>query len=355
MMVVLVMAGGAGTRLWPASRTDRPKQFLPLLAGRSPLAETLARAVLLAPPERVWVSANAAHRDLVEASLSPGMRAVYEPCGRGTAPCLGLAALQLAREDPEAVMVAMPADNWVGPGATFCVEAGAAADLALRGGLVVVATKPTGAAGGFGYLKTGCPVETGSPEIRAFSLEEFIEKPDQERAAALCADGWLWNAGLFAFKAAELLRAIEELQPDLGRALARIRATMGTPGYEKSLVEAWGELAAVSFEEGILARSRGRTTVIRGRHAWSDLGTWDAVRRIISIGGAENGIEGDALLQESRGCLVRAEGGRLVAVVGGEDLTVIDTPDALLVLGPGHGQEVREVVRFLAERRAELV
>ena len=169
---------GRGPGSGRPAEPDRPKQFLPLLNGRSPMGETLARAVLLAPPECVWVSGNTAHRDLVEASLSPGMRAVYEPSGRGTAPCLGLAALHLAREDPEAVMVAMPADNWVGPGAAFCVEAGAAADLALRGGLVVVGTKPAGPAGGFGYLKPGCPVETDSPEIRASALEEFIEKPD---------------------------------------------------------------------------------------------------------------------------------------------------------------------------------
>ena len=354
-MVVLVMAGGAGSRLWPASRADRPKQFLPLLDGRSPLAETLARAVRLAPPERVWVAAGAAHRDLAEAALSPGMRAVYEPCGRGTAPCLGLAALHLAREDPGAVMVAMPADNWVGPGAAFFEEAEAAADLARRGGLVVVATAPTSPAAGFGYLRPGRLVETGSGEIQAFSLEEFIEKPDPERAAALCAEGWLWNAGLFAFKAAEFLRAIEELQPDLWRDLARIRDVLGTSDYDRALAEAWGGLAAVSFEEGILARSRGRAVVIRGRHVWSDLGTWDAVRRVAMAGEVENAVEGDALLRECRGCLVRAEGGRLVAVVGGEELTVIDTPHALLILGPGHGQEVREVVRFLAEKRTELV
>lgn len=354
-MIAVVMAGGAGTRLWPASRVRRPKQFLDLLGGRSLLEETLARVTGLVPPERVMVAANAAHRELTAVSLADGMRAVYEPAGRGTAPCLGLAILHLAGEDPDAVVVALPADNWIAPGPDFARAIHRAAGLARTNGLVTIGTVPAWPASGFGYIKPGKPRAAAPGWPPAFHLEAFIEKPGAELAARLCAEGWLWNAGIFVFRPAVLRAEIERLQPLLAAALARIEKAVGTPAYETVLAEAWRTLPVISVDEGLLARAPREAVVVRGDYAWSDLGTWDAIRRAAMNGPAGNAIRGDAYVSLSKDCLVRAEGGRFVAVVGAEGLTVIDTPDALLVLGPGCGQEVRRVAAYLAEWRRELL
>ena len=355
-MIAVVMAGGMGTRLWPASRAKCPKQFLPLLGGHSPLEETLRRLGEILPPERIIIAVGAAHRRHAERCLAPGMRVICEPLGRGTAPCLGLIAAHLAGESPEEVLVALPADNWIAPGPEFAEALEAAADLAAAGGLVAVGTVPAHPAVGFGYIQPGVAVRSGRESTPAFILRGFVEKPDRRRAESFCAEGWFWHAGILAFRPAELRAEIRRLQPGLDMALTRIEGAIGGPDYESVLDETWRTLPMLSVEEGLLARGPARAFVVRGGFAWSDLGTWDAVREAALAAGVENAVSGEPLLLMSRDCLVRADGGRLVAVVGAEGLTIVDTSDALLILGPGHGQEVRRITRFLAdEGRGELL
>lgn len=352
---MVVMAGGEGARLWPASRRRRPKQFLDLFGGGTLLRMTLERLSELVPPERILVVGNALHRELLEAQLPGGVRAIYEPVGRGTAPCLGLAALHLLAWGNDGVAVAIPADNWLGPGPGFARAVKTAADQAGRGRLALIGTTAKGPAPGFGYIKPGPPWPGAPGDPPVHPLEAFEEKPSPERAASLCAEGWLWNAGIFAFRPSELLAEVERLQPALHRALTRLRSAWGTPGYAVALAEEWPRLPVVSMDEGIAARGPRRAAVVRGDFDWSDLGTWDAVRRAALAADAPNAVNGDAHVWAGRGCLVRAEGGRFVAVIGADDLVVVDTPDALLVLGPGRGQEVRGVVGSLAGRREELL
>lgn len=349
----VVLAGGRGRRLWPLSRSGRPKQFLPLLDGRTPLEETLARLAAVIPPERILVVAEHGHGDLALPLLPPGARLVREPCGRGTAPALGLAALHIRAREPGAAVAAVPADNWVAPGSDFAGDLRAAIAQADAGWLALVGTEPSRPAAGCGYIRPGRSLRSAG-DRPAFRAEGFVEKPDRPQAERLWAEGWLWNAGVFAFRPVEFLEELRQLQPGLAGALARVEAALGTVNYEAVLEEAWRDLDPVSLEEGFFARGPRRLAVIRGTHRWLDLGTWDAVRRISLPCERANAVSGDALVIKSQGCLVRAGGGRLVAAIGVRGLTIVDTPDALLVLGPDCGEEVRMAAEALAKERPGL-
>ncbi|MGQ9778915.1 MAG: sugar phosphate nucleotidyltransferase [Bacillota bacterium] len=347
----MVLAGGNGRRLWPLSRPERPKPFLPLFPeDRTPLAETLAKLTPVIPPERIFVVVERGHRELALSLLPSGVRLICEPCGRGTASALGLAAVHLAAVAPAAAAVAVPADKWVEPGPQLEEDLRAALALAAAGELVLVGTEALRPAVGYGYLLPGRAMRSvgGRP---AFRLENFVEKPDRRKAAELVARGWLWHAGIFAFRPGEFLAAIRRLQPRLGESLARIETALGTVDYEVVLKKAWRELAPVSLEEDLLTRDPCRMIVIHGAHRWLDLGTWDALRRIALAKGKENAASGQAILIGCEGCLVRAEGGRPVAALGLRDLVIVDTPEALLVMGPAWGEEVRRVAETTAKER----
>lgn len=318
------------------------------------LRMTLDRLSEVVPLEKTLVVGNDLHREMLERELPEGARAIYEPVGRGTAPCLGLAALHLAARGEDEVVVALPADNWLGPGSGFARAVLAAAAEADRGGVVLIGTPACEPATGFGYIRPGPPGLNCSGEPLVRPVEAFEEKPSSMRAAELCAAGWLWNAGIFAFRPSVLLREIEHLQPALHQALTRLRI-WGARAFADALAQEWGRLPVISMDEGIVARDPRHAVVVRGNFDWSDLGTWDAVRRTALAEGVPNTVEGDAAVNASRGCLVRSGGGRFVAVVGVDDLVIVDTPDALLVLGPGRGQEIRGVVGALAGKREELL
>lgn len=355
-MRAVILAGGGGSRLWPLSRSRRPKQFLPVLGGRSLLEETCLALAGIVPRERIAVVTGAAHRAMAEACLGTGPRIICEPMGRGTAPALGLAAVHLGAEAPDEVIVAVPADNAIGPGPGFADAVRAAARLAGEGGMAVVGTIPARPAPECGYIKPGERLAgEGGPAV--FACGGFEEKPGPERAAELCAGGWLWYAGVLAVRPRALRREMERFLPELAEALAWVEGALGTPDYDAVLSYAWRNLPAVSLEEGILARGPAEARVVLGEYAWSDLGGWDAVREAaLAQSGGANAVDGDALLHHARACLVRAGGGRLVALVGVEGLTVVDLPDALLVMGPGCGQELREVAgRLLEEGRRGLL
>jgi len=351
-MYAVVMAGGSGTRLWPASRVWRPKQFLSLSGGRSQLEETLALLKDIVPPVKILVAALEAQRDLVEPCLGRGMRAVYEPAAKGTAPCLGLAALSVFREAANEVIAALPADNLIERGEGFARALREAAVLAGCGYLATVATKPGRPAAQYGYIKPGAAL---AGHAGTFRLAAFAEKPSLERAEELCAAGWLWNAGVFAFRPDVLSAEIGRCQPVLADVLNMLAGKAGQNAYDETLAALWPTLPSISFERGILAKVPRQGVVLIGTYAWSDLGSWDAVR-IAALKGRTNAVHGDAILGQSKGCYVHADGGRLVAVLGAEDMTVIDTPEALLVLGPGRDQEIWVITKFLeASGRSDLL
>jgi mannose-1-phosphate guanylyltransferase len=342
------MAGGAGTRFWPRSRAHAPKQLLPIVGGRTMLAETIARLVPPFARRDLMVVTVRAHARAVRAAV-PGLgrsAVLVEPVGRNTAAAIALAALHVARRDPRATMLVLPADHAIGDVATFRADVQAGLALAERtGALVTFGVPPTRPETGYGYIRPGRAV--GGAGRRAAWVARFIEKPDRRRAETLLRQGGvLWNAGIFAFRVDAILAA-------LGRHLPAVLAPLAAAvaGRDRrALARAYRKVPAVSIDTGVLERAE-RVAVVRTRFAWSDVGSWAAVEPFWRTpGNGRNAVRGRVLPIDSRGCVVDSAD-RLVALVGVEDLVVVDAPDAVLVCRKDRAQDVRMVVDELRRRR----
>jgi mannose-1-phosphate guanylyltransferase len=344
----VVMAGGSGTRFWPLSRRMQPKQFLPLAGGgRSLLAETVRRIRPLIPPERVLVVtaeplAERARRELPEV---PPENVLAEPTGRNTAPCVGWTAAHVLRRDPEGRLAVLAADHYVAREDVFLDVVRRALDAAQGEVLVTIGIRPTRPETGYGYLELGEPLGEG-----VFRVRRFVEKPNRARAEQFLASGnFLWNSGMFFFRAAAIRAAIRAHLPGLGEALDRFDDA-AAQGREEEVVRAeYGSLPSVSIDYGVMEKA-AEVAVVPGDFGWSDVGNWTSAWELAPKDGLGNAVASDAVLVGSAGCYVRAPEGKVVALVGVRDLVIVDTEEALLVVPRERAQEVRAVVDELARR-----
>jgi mannose-1-phosphate guanylyltransferase/mannose-6-phosphate isomerase len=342
----VIMAGGRGTRFWPASREASPKQFLTVDGGDSLLRRTGRRLAPLAEDGRVWIVTNAAHVALAAEHLpetSPD-RIVGEPVGRNTAPCAALAAALVAREDPEGVVLLAPADHWIGDEEAFRRAARLAADTAhARRALVTFGVVPTSPETGYGYIEAGEEVAPGVREV-----VRFTEKPDRPTAETFLASGsHYWNSGIFAWRADTFLEELSAHHPAMVDACRAIAAA-DPPDRAAALDAGYARIESISVDYALLERSE-RVLVVPAEFPWSDIGSWNALADLRATAGADNVTEGDVVAIDSRGCYVRSSG-RLAAVLGMSDLVVVDTPDALLVCPKSRAQDVKAIVEALEER-----
>jgi mannose-1-phosphate guanylyltransferase len=347
----VVMAGGSGTRFWPLSRAARPKQFLALSGGAPLLAETVARLPPLAGPERTFVVCGPVHAAAARALLPavPPGNVVVEPCARNTAPAIGLAALHVARRDPAGVLAVLPSDHHVARPDLFRDALSAAARLAGKGLLATIGIRPSRPETGYGYLLAGAPLDPDPAGLLPAKVERFVEKPDRATAERYLADGrYLWNAGIFAFRADVVLAEIRALMPELADRLDAIGAALGTPGYDAALAEAFPRCPSQSIDYGVMERS-ARIAVVPVDFGWSDVGSFAALPEVRAADAAGNVAEGDALVVDGRENVVLAKD-RLVAVVGVDGLVVVDAGDALLVCPRDRAQDVKKVVDELRRR-----
>src|SRR6184192_1786299 len=322
------MAGGAGTRFWPRSRVHTPKQLLALRGGRSLLQETVAR---VSPPVRrdhvLVVTARAQARAVARQLARRGRGALLvEPEGRNTAAAIALAALHVARRAPEAVLAVLPADHVIDDLPAFRRDLRLALEVAEQSAaLVTIGVAPTHAETGYGYIRLGASLPGANR--RGAWASEFIEKPERARAEALVAGGdALWNSGIFAWRASAILAALRLHLPEVVGPLERA----GTSA--RALAAAYRRLPAVSIDHGVLERAERA-----------------AVAALWSGGNGRNALRGRTVSIDSRGCLVDSPE-RLVAVLGVDDLVVVDTPDAVLVCRKDRAQDVRLVVDELRRR-----
>jgi mannose-1-phosphate guanylyltransferase len=347
-----VLAGGAGTRFWPASRRARPKPFVPLLGERTLLEDTLDRLRPLAPPRRTWVVAARALAPLVRRALRKrgGVRLLLEPDARDTAPAVAWSAARIAAEKDGGVMGVFPADHHIPAPAAFRRTARLAAGAAADGeSIVLLGIRPTRPESGYGWLRVG-------PERGAAPVRSFLEKPPASRARRLLAAGdWLWNAGMLFAAPERLLEETCRCAPELWRPLGRVLrdASRGRAVGRARLTRAWRGVRPVPFDRAVLERSR-RVRAVRGRFRWSDVGSWDALCEHLPRDRG-NRFRGDPPLAaiDAGENLVWNTSGRPVALLGVSGLVVVETDDALLVCARERAQEVRRVVRELGRRGRE--
>lgn len=343
----VILAGGSGTRFWPASRRARPKQFLAVAGDEPLLVATRRRLEGLVPEGRVWVVTAADQASEVR-RLLPGARVLAEPAARNTAAAVAWAALELHRLDPRAVMAVLPADHVVAPAERFARSLAAGARLAARDPvLVTYGVRPTHPATGYGYIESGEVLETlgGSEVLRVL---RFVEKPDAARAVQFLAAGrFLWNAGIFVWSVDAILGAFERLAPEI---LEPLRAARDEP----ALAAAYATIPARAVDVAILERSDAvRTLPID--YTWSDVGSWSSIPEVHSADESGHCAVGGGMLVgvDSRDCVVFAEPGRLTALVGVRDLIVVHAGGATLVCPRERAQDVRAVVERLAVEAPE--
>jgi mannose-1-phosphate guanylyltransferase len=349
----VIMAGGSGTRFWPLSRKARPKQFLPLAGDVPLLTATVRRLPPLARPADTYVVCGPAHAAMAKKLVKelPARNFIVEPCARNTAPCVGLAALHVAAREKKGVMAMLPADHHIARPEAFRESLAAAARLAEAGHITTIGIRPHAPETGYGYLKVGARLPgKGRAGSSAHKVERFVEKPDVVTAARYLADGgYLWNSGIFVFRADVILEEIRKAMPVLGEQLGAIQKALGTPGYARTLARVFPDCPSISIDYGVMEKSQ-RIAVVPADFGWSDVGSFAALPEVRETDHLGNVAEGDALVIDGRNNVVLATKGRPVAVVGIDDIVVVDAGDAILVCRKDRAQEVRKAVDELARR-----
>jgi len=345
-LVCAVMAGGSGTRFWPLSRRGEPKQLLRFFGDHTLLRATIERIAPLCPPARRLVVTAAHLVDAVHGVLPelPPAHIIGEPAPRNTAPCMAVAAIAAQQIAQDAILCLLPADHWVGDAQAFQGALAAAAEQADAGHLAILGVPPTQPETGYGYVELGAAVAPGVTEVA-----RFVEKPDLDTAIAYLAGGrHLWNAGVFVIRADRALAAIDAHVPEIGRALGELgRLRLGSEAFAAVLRVAFPHCPAVSIDYGIAERERA-IRVVRLDAGWSDVGTWHSILGLRPAG-AENFTYGPVSALDTRQCVLVSKGPYL-AVVGMENVAVVATDDATLVLPLDRSQDVRQVVAEVTSR-----
>lgn len=354
----VIIAGGKGTRFWPLSRLQKPKQLLKIFGPKSLIAETAERVAPLSGAKQTLVVTIADQLAATRKELRslPKDNFLAEPQGRNTAPCIGLAALEVVRRDPKAVMIVLPADHWVPDAKAFRKTIDKAIALATKHDqLVTIGIRPAYPETGYGYIMKGSRL---GGKVGGFRVKKFTEKPKLAKAQRLMRQGSLWNSGIFIWKAATLLQLMARYMPELYSGLQRIeQAARGRslasndPRLKKLIAAEYKKMPSKAIDVGVMepASSEQRVLTVDADFGWSDVGSWAAVHRMLHRDDNGNAGHGQWLGYGSSNCLIHAPD-RLVVLLGIKNAIVVDTPDALLVGDMNRSQEVREVVDELHKK-----
>jgi len=356
MLHAVIMAGGSGTRFWPQSRTTRPKQLLKLAGRRTMIQETVGRVSPWIGSDNVWVVTNAVQSEETMRQLPqvPVDNVLVEPAARNTAPCIGLAAIHLLEKDPNATMLVMPADHVIGPAEVFKNAVDRAAKIVLEhpDQFVLFGVPPTYPSTGFGYIERGESI--GDPAGKAFRVAAFREKPDEPTAKRYMDSGkFYWNCGIFVWRADRILAALEHFEPDMHDRLARLRSKIGHVDFGAALAAEFPKAKSISVDYAVLERARD-VCVLEAPFEWDDVGSWQALTRL--IGSDENGntVDGPHVGVDTRNCTVRdTTGEHLIGTLGVDDLIIVHTPDATLVARKGDENAVKKLIEQIRERGYE--
>jgi mannose-1-phosphate guanylyltransferase len=359
MLHAIIMAGGSGTRFWPESRDLRPKQLLQFAGDRSMIQATVDRLGGVVPPERILIATNAKLAKAVADQLPelPAESILGEPCKRDTAPCIGLAALIVSHHDTEATMAVMPSDHVIGPDAAFrqAIEFAAALVDESPGRIVTFGVKPTYPAESFGYIERGERLETKAATkfqslAPAYQVRQFREKPKAEVAKGYVESGnFYWNSGIFIWRAATILEALRQRQPEMFAHLEHISRAFGQPGYEGVFAREFAAIRGVSIDYAVMEHAKD-VAVIEAPYRWDDVGSWQALARLHGTDENGNTIVGKHLGVHTSGTIVRGPNDHLIVTLGLKDCVVVHTPDATLVANKHDEESIRQVVKLLQEK-----
>ncbi len=363
MIIPIILSGGAGTRLWPLSWGDHPKQFLPLVSDKTMIQETLLRLKGLELGAPI-ISCGEGHRFMVAQQIgevisevvstgSTTAQILLEPMAKNTAPAIAAACCAAMKQDKDAVVIVLPSDHVIADVQAFQDAVKVAAANAENGYLVTFGIVPTFPATGYGYVKAGEVVSTGSTTGGAdvFALEKFVEKPCLEKAQEYLASGeYAWNSGMFVFKAAAFLEELKAYNPDM--------ASLATEAYEKAVVEtdfirlnadAFGKIKGDSIDYAVMEKTtKGR--VVKLNAGWDDVGSWSALYDISRKDENQNVIKGeDVITLDTTSSYIRC-GKRTVATIGLDNVVIVDSDDALLVAAKGKIQDVKKVAEIIKGR-----
>ena len=358
MLHPVIMAGGSGTRFWPASRKLTPKQLLSLVPGGTMIAQTAARLGDLAPPERCLVITNQQLVEPVREQLPqlPPESVVGEPAKRDTAPCIGLAALLVTQVagDPDATMVVMPADHVISPPEAFQSAVRQAVELieANPNAIVTFGIKPTYSAEIFGYIHRDIPMSLSTSEsiAPAYHVKGFREKPDAQTAEEYVESGeYYWNSGIFVWRASTILDALAKHQPAMLAHLQKIADAWGTSEQDEVFEREFTAIEGISIDYAVMEHAKD-VVVIEAPFEWDDLGGWQSLSRRLGTDDALNTIVGKHLGLDTTGTIVRSTDDHLIVTLGLEDCIVVHTPDATLVANKHHEESIRKIVKELESR-----
>lgn len=350
----IILAGGSGTRFWPLSRRERPKQLVELWGDQTMIEATADRLRTAAPEGRVVVVCGDHLLDPTREALEgmPEIDFLVEPRPKNTLPAIALAAVDVLQTDGDEPTGVFPADHYIGDLDAFSACLTAAEREARDGHIVTMGIEPTRPETGYGYIhfddETATTDEPG--QLAAHPVEAFVEKPNREVAERYLRSGdYLWNSGMFCFKPSVLLEEIERQLPEMFEQIERLRGAWGDDDWASVVDEAFAEMASISIDYGVMENAR-EVVVVPATFAWSDVGHWAAVDEVRETDGDGNVVEADAELIDTRDSVVYTEDGdRLVAGIDLESMIVVDTEDALLVVPKSSAQKVRDLVERLED------
>jgi mannose-1-phosphate guanylyltransferase len=349
----VIMAGGSGTRFWPASRADYPKQLLRMLGDETMLQSTFTRLAGLVSPEHTLVMTNGQLVDEVRKQLPtiPPEQVIGEPMKRDTAACIGLAATLIANADPAGLMLVLPADHVIKTQQQFqdCMRSGMRLIEQSPDSIVTFGIRPSYAAESFGYIQRGTSIKQGNAGA-AFQVASFREKPNRQTAEQyLQAGTYYWNSGIFMWRAQTILEALRQFEPQMMLHIDAIAASVGTPGFQVTLQREFEKIAGKSIDYAVMERY-DKVAVIEVPFSWDDVGSWQAIGRLTPADEQGNCVQGRFLPIESQRMIVYGNPDHLVVTIGMQDTIVVHTPNATLVAPKSEEERVREVVKQLQTR-----